>query len=94
MKGHCGLINQNASCRCHLRIKSAIRKGRIDPEHLLFIGPKQFRDGDTLTERVEEMEKLHETAAIYRSQPEYEVPELLFQKIREILDSDKYQILN
>lgn len=94
MKGHCGLVNPESSCRCHLRIKTAIKKGRIDPEHLLFVGPKQFRDGDVLKERVEEMEELHEAAAIYRNQPEYDAPEVVLREIRKILESDSYQLLN
>lgn len=94
MKANCGLIDKEASCRCHKQIKSGIKKGRVDPDHLLFAAPKQLRDDGMIKSRVSEMEELHEVAAVYRSQPTNKAPNAILDKIRQILDSESYQILN
>jgi len=94
MKGNCGLINPNAACRCSKRVTPAIKKGRVDSHNLLFTSPSLIHKSKSMAKQVREMEELHETAAIYRSQPSYEAPEILLEKIKALLKSDKFQILN
>lgn len=84
MKKNCGIINPEASCRCHKQIKPAIRKGRVDPDHLLFAAPKQLQDDGMLKKRVRKIEELHEAASVYRSHPNHEAPDAMLDKIRQI----------
>lgn len=93
MSNYCGLVNKNAKCHCRKRIKPAINNGRIDPDHLLFAAPSLLPDDHQLKRYKKEMEHLHDTATIFRSQPQYESPSALRKAIRDILNSDTYNLL-
>jgi len=62
MESHCGLLGPGNPCRCQRRIGAAIKRGRVDPEDLLF------------AHRVDalklEMERFTDAGAIFRSHPE------------------------
>lgn len=94
MQKHCGLVNSKAECRCHKRITPAMEKGRVNRDNLLFAAPHRLPKDHELNQHKEEMEELRETAAIFRSQSQYDAPEALTEAIREILDSDSYSILD
>jgi RNA polymerase sigma factor (sigma-70 family) len=90
MRGHCGLVNATARCTCAGRIAPAIETGRVDPRHLLFAqrgdpAPRRI----PVLEAVEEMEHLHEIAAIHQSHPHPRVPERVGEEIRRVLETTK-----
>jgi RNA polymerase sigma factor (sigma-70 family) len=60
---HCGLVNEDAACRCALRINRAVELGRVDPTAPR-LAPVQ----------VQAMERLHDLASLMRSHPEYRLP--------------------
>jgi DNA-directed RNA polymerase specialized sigma24 family protein len=66
MESHCGLLGPGNPCRCQRRIGAAIKRGRVDPEDLLF------------AHRVDalklEMERFTDAGAIFRSHPELRTP--------------------
>jgi hypothetical protein len=70
MRSYCGLVNADAACSCARRVPYAIRDGRVDPNHMLFAG-----QGDApprrlpILEAVDEMDGLHQIAAIHQSHP-------------------------
>lgn len=92
MGTHCGLVNAYSQCRCVRRIGPAIRAGRIDPDHLLFVGPPGGKPG--LRRPVQEMEELHRTAAVFRSHPDPAAPASLVQRIRTAMESGRLSILD
>ena len=83
---NCGLINEDAPCRCSQRVETAVQLGRIDPEKLLF-------GALPVTEGVAEMERLYDAASLFRSHPQYQAPGELGRKVRELIQSDGYRLL-
>ncbi|MBI3857994.1 MAG: RNA polymerase sigma factor [Planctomycetes bacterium] len=92
MGEHCGLVDSGAACRCARRIAPALKAGRVDPAHLLFARPGS--GNPRLRRPVEEMEKLHRTAALFRSQPDAAAPESLLRRIRSALEGGRLSILD
>jgi hypothetical protein len=94
MRGRCGLVNAAAACSCDRRVAPAIRRGRVDPAHLLFAGR-----GDAAPQRlpvleaVDEMERLHEIAAIHQSHPLYGAPDRVAAEIRRVLRSAEFRLM-
>ena len=68
VEGHCGLVNDGASCRCELRINRAVESGRVDPAALRFASPP------TLEEHTRAMDRLYDVASLMRAHPEYRLP--------------------
>jgi hypothetical protein len=95
MRGHCGLVNADAACSCSRRITPAIQRGRVDPAHLLLAGrgasaPRRL----PVLEAVDEMEQLHDIAAIHQSHPHYATPQRLTEQIKRVLQSARLRILS
>jgi len=82
---HCGLVNRSAACRCDRRVAVAVRLGRVDPTDLKFARARSA---------VEEMERLHDLAALMRSHPNYELPQRVTEDIRALIDSGDYPLLD
>lgn len=86
MQQRCGLVNEEAACRCEKQLGPAIEKGRVDPDHLLFAGhPERLIDARSLLPKLRELEELHATARIYRSHPDYAAPASVALALRELL---------
>lgn len=95
MRGHCRLVSPDAACSCASRVQPAIRRGRVHRENLLFAG-----HGDPspprlpVLEAVDEMEHLHDIAAIHQSHPRYRAPDVATAEIRRVLDSANLRLLS
>ncbi len=76
MREHCGLVEPANPCRCRRRVGAAIRQGRVDPNHVLFA-----RD---VRRHVEQMERLHDAAAVFRSHPPLRAPDRVADAILRI----------
>ena len=79
MAGHCGLLDPANPCRCRRRIGAAIRTGRVDPERLLFA-----RD---VRQPLQQMQRLEDAGAIFRSHPELRAPDRVVRVIERVLSS-------
>jgi RNA polymerase sigma factor (sigma-70 family) len=73
VQGHCGLLDARNHCRCRRRVGAAIRRGRIDPENLLFA-----RRVDALKL---DMQRFTDAGAIFRSHPELRTPPALVDAV-------------
>lgn len=62
---HCGLVNDEAGCRCELRINRAIELGRVDPK------APRFASAAGATRA---MERLYDAASLMRAHPDYALP--------------------
>jgi hypothetical protein len=95
MREHCGLVSADAACSCSRRIVPAIRRGRVDPTHLLFAGrgdPAQRRL--PVLEAVGEMEQLHEIAGIHQSHPSFRAPERAAAAAKRVIESARFRLLS
>ncbi len=86
MQQHCGLVNPNNRCRCHRRVHRALELKRVDRNRLLFardpVGAKEF---PTVLADIRKLEEAQRTMAIYRSHPEYAVPDFV-TAVRHLLN--------
>jgi RNA polymerase sigma factor (sigma-70 family) len=89
MQAHCGLVNSDAACSCRRRVTAATRNGRVDPDRLLFATAPR-RD---LGPAIQEMEDLHATAAVFRSQPAYATPQHVVDSVRAVLASGRFPLV-
>lgn len=88
MKARCGLANPQNACRCRRRVERAIDLKRVDPAHLLFA--RDTEDAVRFPEVLANIRHLQETqraVALFRSHPEYAVPDLA-TAVRRLLALD------
>lgn len=78
---HCGIVNPSAACRCHRRSETAVRLGRIDPGAPTFVSHPRLTDAPAIASAVAEMDDLHDTAALFRSHPNFATPERVAQAV-------------
>ena len=83
MARHCGLVNDDAACRCARRVGPATAAGRLDPASPLFTGHKRAEGAPAIRQAVRAMEDLHDAAAIFRSHPDFAAPEDLARSVTE-----------
>ncbi len=88
MGQQCGLYDSNNPCRCDKQIVYDVEIGRINPNRLFFANR-----GMTPTQGVADIERLQADVAIFRSHPDYDPPETVLNKIRQLIDSIRYPIL-
>lgn len=94
MDRKCGLANPANPCRCHRQVAPNIRRGRIQPDHLLFAAhPARGPNRDFLRSRVQGVDDLEGAAALFRSHPDYAAPSRFAEGIRSLVDSDQFQLL-
>ncbi len=89
MRGHCGIVNPANPCRCRRRIGRAIELGRVDQSNLHFAG----HTAEAVRRGVDDMERLQDAAAVFRSHPTYKAPEQLAGRLAELLASGRYPLL-
>lgn len=82
-RAYCGVVNEQAPCRCDLRIARAFELGRLARGTF----PLARHAREEAAKHVKEMEALHDAARLFRSHPEYRAPEALARRVREILGS-------
>jgi RNA polymerase sigma factor (sigma-70 family) len=86
MQKHCGLANPNNRCRCRRRVQRALELKRVERNQLLFahdrVGANQF---PTVLADIRKLEEAQRMVAIYRSHPEYAVPDFV-TAVRHLLD--------
>jgi len=89
MRNHCGLAKPENRCRCHRRVQRALELKRVDRNRLLFardlVGANEFPN---VLADVRKLEEAQRTVAIYRSHPEYAVPDFV-TAVRHLLKLGK-----
>ena len=89
MRGYCGLVNREASCRCHKRVDAAVGAGRVNPDRLLFA-----TDGDQVVTRTQAVEDLRDAVgAVQRSNPALAAPAHLVETLQRLLASEQFRVL-
>ncbi|NUP06205.1 MAG: RNA polymerase sigma factor [Polyangiaceae bacterium] len=95
MEAHCGLVNEDARCRCERQIGPATAKGRIDATALpLTSGPERHPEHPSLVESIREMGELHRSVRVFRGHPDHAAPQSILAHFRALLDSGRFRILS
>jgi RNA polymerase sigma factor (sigma-70 family) len=82
-RSYCGVVNDQAPCRCDRRVARAIELGRVQRGALALAGhPRAAAQA-----QVREMESLHGAARLFRSHPEYAAPGRLGKEVKRLLES-------
>lgn len=91
---NCGLITIENLCHCKRLAPSAVKTGWVNPQKLLFVNHKREHQTEDFDESyLRELDELHRVAALFRSHPDYAAPETLIGNIKEMLDSDRFKLL-
>lgn len=86
VRGRCGVVDPDASCRCGARIGHAIARGWVDPERLLFAErPVAAVDLATAQQVIVGLGRLRTGAALMRALPRYEAPHALERTLERIM---------
>lgn len=87
MSTSCGLVADTAPCRCRRRITPALASGRVRPGRLLFAEhPVVEATAPEVASATDDMEQLHRSAAVLRSNPAYRVPDRVLTHVRDLLE--------
>lgn len=94
MQKKCGLVRPNNPCRCEKRVDHAIKEGRVNPDKLLFAHhPKNVKQQEAV-KHLDEIKELDRVVAVFRSHPDYQVPETFLNSIRLLFTSEKFSMLS
>lgn len=76
MQNHCGLANNLNKCRCSGRVQRAMELKRVDRDRLLFAGDAvNAREFPQVLRGIRRLEETQRAVALFRSHPEYAVPD-------------------
>lgn len=71
MTGSCGLVDPTNACRCERRVGTAVARGCVNPETLLFVtSPTQAKHFPEVLQTIRQLEETRRVAALYRSHPQ------------------------
>lgn len=86
MRRRCGVFDPANSCRCEARIGTAIARGRLDSERLLYASSKEVaKVFPAVLVQIRRLTEVQRAAALYRSHPD---PQLRGELLRELERSD------
>lgn len=86
-RARCGLIDPSNACRCRRRVSRAIALGRVDARHLLFAqDAARAQAFPEVVSEIRRLEILRRATALYRSHPDFSVPEDFTRRVRQLLE--------
>lgn len=87
MERNCGLVSEDAACRCSKQIRPSIHAGFLDPSRPVFaVHPTHARSGPGLREAYEAIDAGERYLEVMRSHPEYAAPESVRNALRRVLE--------
>jgi RNA polymerase sigma factor (sigma-70 family) len=85
MERSCGLVSEEAACRCVRQIGPCVHMGLVDSVRpVLALHPRALRE-PRLRQQYEAIEAVHRTTGVFRSHPDYEAPDALVERLREMI---------
>jgi hypothetical protein len=87
LRGNCGLVDPNNTCKCARKTRAFIQGGFVDPNNLRFTADYCRRVRDVAEQRADEWT---EAASFYRDHPFYEPSEQV-ALIRRMLDTISFE---
>ncbi len=86
VRSHCGLTNPSNPCRCSRRLGQALKLDRVSPQQLLFAGHRgNAEEFPRVLATIRSLEETQRAVALYRSHPQYTVPEFT-AAVKKLLD--------
>jgi RNA polymerase sigma factor (sigma-70 family) len=86
MQRTCGLVSEEAACRCTLQIGPSVHAGLLDPGRLVYTAhPVRALSDPRVRKQYAVIEGAHRSTAVFRSHPEYAAPEGLLERLREMI---------
>jgi hypothetical protein len=92
MRGWCGVYDQANPCRCRGQVQTALEKGRIGPDGLLF-ACHPVEVPQELERKAAEVEQLSKVAEVIRSHPQYAAPDSVVKQVKQLLLSERFELL-
>jgi RNA polymerase sigma factor (sigma-70 family) len=90
---NCALINPDNPCTCERYLISQHYQERVAEKDLIFAKhPCRFRQEKGITHRIKEMDELTRIAALYKQYPDFQAPFTLIENIRNLVQSNKYEL--
>lgn len=87
MERTCGLVSEEAGCRCGTQVRPSVASGLIDPERLVYAShPVTDEEADQARRAYEAIEGARRYLAVLRSQPTYAAPERVREGLRTLLE--------
>jgi RNA polymerase sigma factor (sigma-70 family) len=93
MESACGLVNQEAFCRCARRVPKAVAAGRVDPRRPVLTAHPVSPSGRGVAEAADQLNRLHDAAAVLRAHPDYAAPQAKVDAIAALLQSGRFPLL-
>ncbi|MEV0251340.1 RNA polymerase sigma factor [Nocardia sp. NPDC050712] len=90
----CGVVSEQARCRCSRRIDQALRSGRIDRDNPVYAAHRIGVGGRTVVDAEAQMIRLHDAAAVLRVHPDYAAPQTKLRAITGMLESGRFPLLD
>jgi RNA polymerase sigma factor (sigma-70 family) len=87
LDARCGLVSPTAECRCQRQVGPCIRRGMLDPSHLVYaVHPVRAQRDPALWRYYEAIGTVDRAVALFRSHPDYAAPESLALGVRDAID--------
>jgi RNA polymerase sigma factor (sigma-70 family) len=95
MRAHCGIVDEANACRCARQLPVALAHGLVEPGKLQYAThPVRVDKGSLLAVRVRELDHLQRAVDVFRAHPDYAPPSLLTDKIRDLIESGRFGVLD
>jgi len=85
LNSKCGLVNPDNPCRCTKKIDFLVEKNKIDPYELQFA-----QHSKRSIDLISKIESLEDTVSLYRTVPDFNTPEIIIHKIKEIINTTNF----
>ena len=91
---HCCLVQKNNHCKCGYHVTSQLNTARFETQNIMFgANYIQYEDDSMGTNLANEMDELNHIGFLYKEKAKLETPEILFQDVRELINSNKFKLL-
>lgn len=91
--GWCGLFDSANPCRCSGQVGAAVERGLLAAEDLYLTKARKRPTRVSLDRAVEEVGDLLRVAEVLRGQSQFAAPEQMVERLRELLDSRRLELL-
>jgi len=91
---NCSLINPDNPCQCERFVGSYLEDDRMNDKRMVFAKhPCRIRHKESTLNHIREMDELNRMAFLYKRYPDFQAPAVLIENIRNLLSSNKYELL-
>jgi len=91
---HCCLVQKDNQCKCGYHVTSQLNTARFEAQNIMY-GANYIQDKDDNMgiNLANEMDELNHIGFLYKEKAKLETPEILFQNVREWINSNKFKLL-